>query len=322
MGKLQFEPMEYFGYLLLSSNSHLLVEGDDDCTFFSRLFDKFENGNTIDIDDASQLIGFGQKLGNREKVEFICQEIDKRPFKKKLVGFVDRESRGFIFEPQLFDQLSNHKIVGQLVWSRGHSIENYFFDIDVVREPIDTLSTAQFTKQALLKFEEMFNELLRLACIIGLLGKDIGNYKILKSILTWEMIIIINGKMVIDKAHVIRELRSKNFHEEIISKIDSRYDHWYEIVNNTDNETVRWLCHGHTGLSILWAGFKRIVYEVSVLNGAENPMKEVTHAIEVGEKIRCNACAMQWKKQPVVNSDQYPFELLRMLGLIKNSLSD
>jgi len=47
---------------------------------------------------------------------------------ERSIGFVERELRYFDLEDCIHDLIGDHKAVNHLVWSRGHSIENYFFE--------------------------------------------------------------------------------------------------------------------------------------------------------------------------------------------------
>ena len=97
MSNLQFTLDDYIIYIFASHKKRLLVEGSDDYRLFCRLFDLFtEKGASIDIDDASCLIGFETAIGNREKVELVCSTLRGKDFSNKFVGFVDRDYRGFL----------------------------------------------------------------------------------------------------------------------------------------------------------------------------------------------------------------------------------
>jgi hypothetical protein len=134
---IQYTPAEFRNFLMMSHDKHLLVEGIDDKIAFKLLFEELSGKHDIKIDTAERLINFERPLGNREKVEEICRTVTGRSFADKLVGFVDREFREFEWDNDIRDNLGQHKVDGRLVWSRGHSIENYFFDFIILREALD-----------------------------------------------------------------------------------------------------------------------------------------------------------------------------------------
>lgn len=72
----------------------------------------------------------------RERVEYVCAKALNTPEARKLVGFVDREFREFEQGDTLRDLLDGHQTVGRVVWSRGHSIENYNLDGYILRQSL------------------------------------------------------------------------------------------------------------------------------------------------------------------------------------------
>ena len=96
VAKINYTPAEYRNILRMTRRTHLLVEGKMDKRFFSTLIDEWRqedlvdvstSGFDIDIDTAETLIEFLPPLGNREKVEIICQEVAKTDYAVRLVGF-------------------------------------------------------------------------------------------------------------------------------------------------------------------------------------------------------------------------------------------
>ena len=174
VAKINYTPAEYRNILRMTRRTHLLVEGKMDKRFFSTLIDEWRqedlvgvstSGFDVDIDTAETLIEFLPPLGNREKVEIICQEVAKTDFAVRLVGFVDREYREFCANPgELEDTIRGHHIEGRLIWSRGHSFENYFFDTDVLHTPLRDSCTADNTEVALVLLKRVLPSLLRIAC--------------------------------------------------------------------------------------------------------------------------------------------------------------
>ena len=317
MATLQYTLNDYIAYVFTSHKKKLLVEGSYDNSLFNRLIDVFDKQrNLVDVDDASQLIGFEQAIGNREKVELVCSTIERTNFSEKLVGFVDRDYRGFNWNPELQDEIQAHFINGRLVWTRGHSIENYYFDFHTLREPISSLSTTPYYHAALRVFETIFEKTIRLACVASLVGIEIGNYRMIKSAITWETLTMIGNDLQIDLLKLERTLRKRNTPENTITQILDRIDFYTDLVLPADYEIVRWMCHGHIGLSFIWAAFKRSVFEVSKADGCRNPKTEVSHAVEVRDEIRFNSCALKWIDRSLGNECTFPSEILFMLELL------
>jgi len=318
MANLLFSLNDYIAYVFASHKKKLLVEGADDNRLFNRLIDVFDNQRAlVDIDDASQLIEFGNGISNREKVEQVCSVIRKTSFANKLVGFVDREYRGFVLNPLIVDEICSHNIDGRLIWTRGHSIENYYFDYETLKIPISSLSTTKYYQEALRLFEKVFDQVISLACATSLVGLEIKNYQILRSAITWEVLMIKNETINVELSALETVLLERNVSELLVNIIIQRFEHYKNLILSADREIVRWMCHGHIGLTFIWAAFKRSVFEVSQANGILSPTNEVNHALETREEIRFNLCAARWIERSLRKECVFPYEVLQMLDLLQ-----
>lgn len=317
MAALQYTLNDYIAYIIVSNKKRLLVEGPDDNHLFNRLFDVFDKDrNRVDVDDASSLIGFSEPIGNREKVELVCSKIKNTMYEKKLVGFVDREFRGFLWNPDLWDDIRCHQVDGRVVWTRGHSIENYYFDFKTLKDPISTLSSTPYYRMALDMLERNFETVIRLACAASLTGMEIGNYQILRNVISWEVFKVSDGEISINLSNIASLCRKKKIEKALISQIIDRFPFWETLTFKADFDIVRWMCHGHMGLTFIWSSFQRMVFEVSLINGSKHPRKEIAHSLEARDEIKFIACAKKWIERALGNEDIFPFEVLTMLELV------
>ncbi len=317
MPNLQLSMDDYIAYTLMSLKRRLLVEGADENRLFNRLFDNFDKERIkVDVDDASCLIGFSPPIGNREKVEMVCSQIRGTRFEDKLVGFVDREFRGFQWNSKMEDEYRYHRVDGRLIWTRGHSIENYYLDTKTLEIPIATLSTTSYYREALALFKKNFEIIVRLACAASLVGLEIGNFQIIRNAITWEVFRLNNDELNFEFALLQSALEQGGIQRKESKYIIDRLTYWISIVSRADFDIVRWMCHGHIGLSLIWASYYRMVFEVSKSNGNTNPRREVSHSINVRDEIRFNVCGAKWIERALGNDDIFPYEVLRMLNLV------
>ena len=202
MAAVQYTPDEYRIYLNTTDTRHLLVEGPSDKMLFKLLLDEVLRHTSqqfsrddIDIDSAEDFIQFDEPLGNRAKVEAICQDVNLASYADKLVGFVDREFRDFERDPELQDTLGAHKVSGRLVWSRGHSIENYLFDFGTLREPLRDFSPTPYFDVALCTFELLLKPAVHLACALSLVGDDLQKFNRIKASVDWQVLCMAPGQI-------------------------------------------------------------------------------------------------------------------------------
>ena len=144
MSRLQLNYDEFINLVRMSKDSHILLEGSQDKAFFDILCQavgvislgvNFQSPS-VAITTAEVIKSDSTILGNRDKVEKVSELIRGQPFQCRFVGFVDREFREFKFAKSIRDEVRAQRCVGRLIWSRGHSIENYMFDFDVIKEPL------------------------------------------------------------------------------------------------------------------------------------------------------------------------------------------
>jgi hypothetical protein len=152
----------------------LLVEGIKDKQIIERLLieTKGDDPNDCDlvIDTAEQFRDCPGIMSNREKVEYIHGIVSNH---SKLGGWVDREFRLFAVEQTVKDQLSDHNVVhASLFWTRGHSIENYFFDIRIVLRYIEQFFPEHLPANYRESTIAVMEPITRIAAAVTLAAKD------------------------------------------------------------------------------------------------------------------------------------------------------
>lgn len=181
MNGLQLTPEEYVTEIIMSNDRFLLLEGADDEDFFTIICNLLKKNEAqisaeklyllknIIIDTAERIEG---ELGNRAKIEKICDLVAQEPpdVNNRVLGFVDREFREFEWSNDLKDHIKTHKINKRLIWSKGHSIENYFFEISTLRKAFNDYLVSSFYQEAFEIFESKFEHTLRIACALSLAG--------------------------------------------------------------------------------------------------------------------------------------------------------
>ena len=309
----------YCNKLRMTRNRVLLVEGPTDKRVFEQLIDKVLSHDSqidppVEIDTAESIKSpDGRSCGNGAKIELLCAWLEREDIGNKLVGFVDREFRNFCLrgDGPVHDELGDHLVQGRLVWSRGHSIENYCFDFRILKEALTIFSCSDETQRAIEMFECIFEPSIRLACAAGLAGNDTGFMNLVRCSIDWE-IIRIAGKTVdieVDEWKT-RLMRRQKTTEDISSRIIDRYLYWQRRVDLSNQETTRWLCDGHLGHRVIWAVYARCVYEICGQN-----RKEASRVLGNDETVRFNACIQSWIRGVMEGIALCPSVVLEMLGI-------
>ena len=324
-----YRPSEYRLYLQQSKKHHLLVEGSTDKRLFGRLLEElYGKDHGIMVDSAEQLIECSaSNAGNAGAVEDMCASVSGKPYADLLVGFVDREYRDFDTNEALRDQISKHKVVGRLVWSRGHSIENYYFDFSMLEEPLRTFSVTEYFDEALRLFKGIFEATIRLACAVSLVEADALHLGLIKKLdIVRDSVLSDNNKrksalmidedISLDFITVQENLVQKyNLSLEVATKVTTKLQSYLGRVESADFDVVRWLCRGHTGFRFVWRVYGYCVFTVCSRKQGVDPNKEASHALSADEALRFNICAESWVRKSLGNQNAYPLEVLRLLGL-------
>ena len=299
-----------------------MVEGRSDKRLFRLLLDEWARiggveslRSAIDIDTAEDLISFEEVLGNRQKVEEICASVAGATYADKLVGFVDREFRGFGIGQALRDEIASHQVAARLVWSRGHSAETYFFDFATLREPLRAFSVTDYFDPALDRFEGVFEATIRLALAASLAARECGMLRLAAKV---------DAAMVEveppDVCLMVEPWRqalcsTQGVSPEQADQLVEKLTTWRAVTNAADYPVVRWMCHGHAGLAFVWAVYSRCVYDVCEDPDPTVRESEARRALGGGESVRFSLCAASWAARALGGHCEYPAEVLRLLGI-------
>lgn len=315
MTGLNYDLAGYRNMLRMSTFKRVLVEGKSDKILLKMLFNEILGRfHGIQIDTVEN-IAFNYAVGNREKVEIICDSILNTKYAERVVGFVDREFREFDFNDQITDLLSSHKIIGRVIWSRGHSIENYYFDLSVLRRPLRTFAVTTYFDHALDLFEQFFVPTMQIACAVGLTGYERGVLNPIKASFDWKVLDIDANSVEVNVHEWEQNLRRLSLQEDTIGGIISSYREWLKKTREADFTVVKRACHGHIGLAVIWSAYAKCVHEVCATTGTSHPQNEARNVLKAEESVRFNACAENWITHVCQNNSEYPVEILQLLGI-------
>lgn len=294
----------------LSANRIILVEGKDDHNVLIRLVRKLEEcgrlPHPIIVDTAEDIASPDRPMGNREKVEAVCAGLDEGDA-CRFVGFVDREYHGFSLTDPICDEINGHFRQGRLLWSRGHSIENYLLDSHVLAHAIECNTECSVCYDALKALKAKLPEAIQLACAIGLTGHETHRLPMLRSSIRWNDVML-DPTIALDGPSWLAYMA--RIHPKVnASEVFSAISGWLERLRGCHGDTVKWLCDGHTALAMCLAVFQRLVFELTG-NDAAEAAKAVT-----AKRHECVlAAAVKWGDLACSDLVTWPNELVTMLS--------
>ena len=332
----QFTVEEYLTEREMSYLPVLLVEGSDDNIFFQLIKDeliqmlgtdeleKLEQLSCIEIDTAAMIKSPEDSvLGNREKVEYICQSADSIiDFTGLLLGFVDREFRAFNIDEHIQDQLTTHRTIGRLIWSRGHSVENYLFEFSILRDELRNLgiSTNYSVQNSLKIFEPNFNRIINIACSISLAARDNDLIKLVESSLDSSAFEFTGNdiQFSLDKWSNILSSKKRLDDSRRQSLLESLNSYLVTTTQGCDIQTLRWICHGHIGLSLIWSAFEACIIRTCETGNVPNGQRKIRRTDSTDRFIKFSS---QWIKQQIRIPNcihSMPFQCFQILGFIED----
>jgi len=317
---LQYTINEYLTNVHMSSNPTLLVEGADDKRFFKFLAEDYqtlvEDARQPNIHiDCADMLSNEESMGNREKVEEVAERIRNKTYKNRFLGFVDREFREFIINDHLEDTLMQQKQEDRLIWSRGHSIENYLFDFSILRKPLRDFSVSDHFDKALDLMEENFVSIIRIAGAFSLTAYKTEMISLGQGAMSWKIFDFTDDSLKINMNSLEeRLLNIHNLDSERTEKFLSEYTNQIPLTEKANFEVVRWVTHGHIGMKTIWAAYGKFISGFAP--GEEE--QEVQKVLKADESVRFNSCTSSWSAENLGPLEESPVICFTQLLEVEN----
>jgi len=245
-----------------TTSKTLFVEGTDDKKAIACLLSRLVMAGKITarniIIDSAELIKEKPHPGNRQIVEKVHAGIQGGINASEFFAVVDREFRDFEFGPPTIDQSNGHNgAAANLMWTRGHSMENYSFEstlistflLRMVPEHVnsDQIRDAAGSVRSLLQWCAAFS----IACArrqtivkaSGCLTADV-----------WEINGV--GEIALSHRHLSDVFLARNVDSVVVQSLLGDVEMYHSAFTQNPNadSLVKWISHGHLGTEGLWSG--------------------------------------------------------------------
>ena len=250
-----------------------MVEGGEDKRFWQIALDRLKQNaeqlpehlqtllGQIEIDTAAtsfvHIPGFA---GNRAQVEEICRMADADHRKPVVVGFSDREFRDFVDNgTSIADPIAGQKEQPFLLWSRGHSVQNYFFAEESLRPKLleaATLMNSPNPNESLNRFIAGLDELMIVSASLSRFGMsyslDMVKGKLRSDFFDWS-----GGGIVFDVTAWAADIAGQGtFAGKSSVDCENELNACFNVVRASNADVSRWYAHGHMTDRVLWEAFK------------------------------------------------------------------
>jgi len=317
MGQLIFDIPGYRAKVKMSSLKHLLVEGKSDKRLFTLLLGEMMGPDHQIIVDCAECIKNEDPMGNRDKVEAVCNPLSMTVHAEKIVGFVDREFRGFEISDTLIDNLSTHRSANQIVWSRGHSVENYFFCLEVLKIPLRSITKTCFYEEALSLLESSLPSIIRLAAAVSMAALQTDLLSLLGRSVTSELLRPSDSRISVDQEMWLGTLQNRHQLDRTRACAALHaFQLWSSRLEGVNDDTCKWACHGHIGLSVILASYISLLKLVARQNGSSDPRGEAKDIQKLDDATMMCILGERWVSLCKSDSVDSPIETLKEIGFI------
>ena len=306
-------------FLAMSRNHYLFVEGDDDKTFFNLLLDEYQlrsNKHLVQIVvlQPDELIRF-HYMGKQEQVEEICKFVKDLEVAQKLAGFVDREFRFFEITDQIIDNQQEHFVEDRLVYSRGHSIENYLLEINCLRSSLRDIADVDNFNSVFELYKSIFESVIRLTCSLTLLTQTHTPWNKIVSSIDWKCFQLESSVIDLDLSIWKTKLQSRGYDTLQIKTILSDLEKHRYTVQNTNKVTILWYTHGHITFDLSFKIFQycTFLHYTNSHNSNASILADNVFAIDRNKKFR--SLASHFVRHALDEKCMYPEPVIRHIGL-------
>jgi len=251
----------YLSALTIREHPTLLVEGKNDKKTIDRLYSfvcSVEPGDAGPlVVDSTEVIKEPGGHGARQIVEMAYARAAAEGL--SLGALVDREYREFDLRPDLVDRLvGHHTEAAALFWTRGHSIENYFF----VEHAVLAFLTLQFSHvvnaASRAALSSTLPSVLTWCCAISLAARELAVIGRCEGLVGPDHWFGNPPTLSFDVSALTAGLQSRGASVDA-EKFDRLVQEYLAIAGRVDGPTIRWAIHGNIGQDMLWAGVARII---------------------------------------------------------------
>lgn len=259
----------------IRSHKTVLVEGTTDKSVVSNFFlakNYAENDNArYFIDDVSIISHDGElsRLGNRNKVMHISEKLSLK--NEKLGCLVDREWDLVNFEN--LDDLEFPPNTERYFFTKGHSIENYWFSADAVISFLQHSVPANINAEFLNDLNKNFPRIIVFSAAYSIASKD-------GAVITRSDDLIEYSDIDYDAAGFAllssynRKLEGRGSDFDAAAACNAKVTE----LNARNPEMLKWICHGHLGEQAIRACVARL----AMVHGVD---PQVLREIERGDKL-------------------------------------
>lgn len=305
--EVKYDIPKYIASVRMSSKKRILVEGKDDKSHIKNLLDVTIGNNRIKIDTADNIKGnCGATAKNsRAKIEKIHAACKSSNEHINLYFLCDREFQEFDVREQVIDLMKEHKTEGNLSWTLGHSLENYFIESELISDAYRYLTNSEYKGDATNSFKSLLPSALKIIATISLAAKDIGKCSYPLGVIGWEDFYIKDGLLEFN----IDSWKENETHQ-ILVNFKTAYRKYQPIIEASDEMIYARICRGHTAMQLLQRVFSLCLFSAGYQQDEGLAKRCASDFSRLKESAISTALCEAWLKTIESGSNNYPVNLV------------
>jgi hypothetical protein len=295
----------------MSAKKRILVEGKDDKSHINNLLNVTSKGHNVRIDTAENLKGdcATTAKNNRAKIEKV-HSITKQSLNHENLYFLcDREFFKFEITDQVNDVMLEHEVDGNLNWTIGHSLENYFIKEEIVCRAYRFLCGSEYKNDAEDLYKKVFSSALKLIATVTLAAKAIDKCSFPAGTIGWQDFSM-NGEVL---TFDIEQWKSTNSNP-IAERFYNEYKRNLPIVEKSNVLILSRICRGHTAMLLLQRTFSACLNEIAKIHDGSLSTKLANDFSRIKESTLASALCESWLQSVNDGDAIYPEQLINSVA--------
>lgn len=246
----------------------LICEGESDKRILDRILNESRisgkcTSMEVSVESIQGMVKDKSGLGNKDCV---IRCIDIIPHKTSTIyGLIDREFNKFDIK-MTKDNFRKYKYSEEIYFTRGHSIENYFFEKGIIKRAILDVYSGRIDYKYISEASNYIEEAMRWGLCLSLyfyhrslLAKTKEGFFDLNCWIFDESI----NQLTPNFAEIRKKLTSRGVSETVCDRLEIYSRLKYMSISSANYSTVKWMTHGHIGYSSLFSAFGSIIFALS-----------------------------------------------------------
>ena len=298
---------KYITSVKMSTKKRILVEGRDDKAHITNLLDVTLRDHKVKIDAAENIKGdcSATAKNNKAKIEKIYNTCRESAQHENLYFLSDREYLKFDIGNEIVDLMASHESRGNLNWTIGHSLENYFIESGIICDAYRYLSGSEFKSEAIDIFKRILPSAVKTIAVITLSARDIGKSSYPLGTIRWNDFKVINGLLQFDI-----EKWKEGDSATIVSNFRESYNSYLPIVEASESLVCSRICRGHTAMQMLQRVFSACLYAAGSEIDESVAIKTAQDFSKLRELTVSGALSEAWIRTIRSGSENYPTNLI------------